>query len=75
MVPRLTSKSPGEFTRSDLNPLDTGALSMEEMASASDDEKGLAIFLGVLAASAGQLRNAEEGVDDHPITAQEAWTS
>ena len=70
---QYTSKSPGEFTRSDINPVDSGSLSTPEInALGSDRDQGIATFLGSLAAANDQIQNQQAGVDGYPITAQEA---
>ena len=68
---QYSSARSGEFTRSDLNPKDSGALSVENAAELGEIGSSV-LFLGAFAAAASQLENQLEGVDGHPITAQEA---
>ncbi len=69
---KYTSKSPGEFTRSDINPLDSGALSEDKIQLLSDSEKIEALLVGSALAAQSKLIDAEEGVDEFPISAHEA---
>jgi hypothetical protein len=69
---QYTSKSRGEFDRAEIDPQASGALSMEEMSELDVAVQGVAVSQGSLSAAQDQIRNRDEGVDGHPITAQEA---
>ncbi|HSX45372.1 MAG TPA: hypothetical protein VLG27_00015 [Candidatus Saccharimonadia bacterium] len=66
------SRSPGDFTRSDVNPGYSGMPSNEEIANLSAKEQAARLFAGSIAAGTSQLINKMEGLDDHPITGIEA---
>lgn len=69
---QYTSYRSGEFTRMDVNPLDSGALPKEEIDALDDDGKVTALSVGSVLAGVSALQNIEEGIDNFPITAQEA---
>lgn len=75
---QYTSRSSGEFTRSDLNPQESGMPSLKEieslreMGSVGEAEAAESFALGALAAAMGQVERAQAGIDNYPITAQEA---
>lgn len=69
---QYTSKSPGEFTRSDLNPSALNAPSIEGASPRTEDASEADLLIKTFGAAAEQLKNAASGIDEHPITAQEA---
>lgn len=69
---QYSSRRPGSFTRIDTNPIDSGSVSQAEAETLGQEAGSAALLAGSLAAGVDVLRNLEEGIDGHEITAAEA---